>query len=168
MKYKIYLSGPDRLLKNASEIFDNYSRLCEEYGFELIKMPEELFNHNSDYQTCLSLAKKRLELIKQADIIIADTMDFRSHVEPYSESAFELGAGFGLKKKLYCYMLDTRTCADRYVLEKKVNEQGVITDENGITFEPGPVNLMLEYSSTVIQGSFEDVLKQAKKDFYGG
>ena len=168
MKYKIYLSGPDRLLKNAKEVFDHYSQLCEEYGFELLRLPEELFNHNSDYQTGFNLAKKRLELIKEADIIVADTMDFRSYVEPYSESAFELGVGFGLKKKLYCYMLDTSTCAERYVLEKKVDENGRVTDENGISFEPGPVNLMLEYSSKVVQGSFEDVLKVIHKDMYGG
>lgn len=168
MKYKIYLSGPDRLLKNAKEVFEHYSQLCEEYGFEFLRLPEEIFNHNSDYQTGFNLAKKRLELIKEADIIVADTMDFRSYVEPYSESAFELGAGFGLNKKLYCYMLDTSTCADRYVLEKKVDENGRVTDENGISFEPGPVNLMLEYSSEVIQGSFEDVLKVIHKDMYGG
>jgi len=166
MKYKIYLSGPDRLLKNGKEIFEKYSLLCEKYDFELLKMPDELFIHNSDEKQGYELAKKRLELIKQADIVIADTMDFRSNVEPYSESAFELGIGYALKKKLYCYMLDIRACADRYVLEKKTNEHGNIVDENGITFEPGPVNLMLEYSSKVVEGDFEDALKVAHKDMY--
>ena len=166
MKYKIYLSGPDHLLKNNREVFKKYKDLCEKYNFELLDYPEELFEHKSSLIDGMKLAKKRFELIKQADIILADTMDFRSHVEPYSESAFELGMGFGLKKKLYCYMLDIRECAQRYVLEKKIDENGRVTDENGISFEPGPVNLMLEYSSKVIEGDFEQALKVIHSDMY--
>lgn len=133
----------------------------------VLDMPEELFNHKSSKEVGINLAKERLNLIKQADIIVSNTMDFRSHVEPYSESALELGIGYGLKKELYCFMPDIRNCAERYQGEKHINQQGNLVDENGISFEPGPLNLMLEYSCKIVEGSFEDALKAIKQDMYG-
>jgi len=167
-KKKVYLSGPDRLRKDRIERFKEYKKLCESYGFELLEYPIELFKAKDSKENSCRIAEKRLQLIRECDVLIADTRDFRSYVEPYSESAFELGMGYGLKKKLYAYMPDNRTCAERYSGNKHLNENGIIVDENGISFEPGPVNLMLEYGAQVIQGNLEDALKKAKADLEGG
>ena len=156
MRKKVYLSGPDRLKKDALSLFEEKKKLCEKYGFELLEYPKELFKAKDSPENNELIARKRLELIKECDIIIADTVDFRSFLEPYSETGFELGAGYALGKKMYCYMPDTRVCRERY------------TGENGIGFEPGPVNLMLEYSSTIVEGGLEDALKVAAEDLEKG
>ncbi len=167
-KKKIYLSGPDRLRKNARDLFKEKKQLCEKYGFELLEYPDELFDLKSDPKDSLPLAEKRLELLKQCDIMIADTRDFRSYVEPYSECALELGMAYALGKKLYSYMPDTRICDDRYSGEKHLNENGRLVDKDGISFEPGPLNLMLEYSSCIVEGDLETALRKVCEDLQKG
>ena len=168
MRKKVYLSGPDRLKKDALRLFEEKKKLCEKYGFELLEYPKELFKAKDSAENNELIARKRLELIRECDIIIADTVDFRSFLEPYSETGFELGAGYALGKKMYCYMPDTRVCRERYTGEKKYKEGYGYTDENGIGFEPGPVNLMLEYSSTIVEGGLEDALNVAAEDLKKG
>ena len=165
---KIYLSGPDRLLKNARELFKEKKTLCERYGFELLEYPDELFEMKDSFENSQRIAKERLELLKACDIIVADTRDFRSYVEPYSESAIELGMAYAFHKKLYAYMPDARVCQERYSGEKHYNENNRLADENGITFEPGPLNVMLEYSTRIVEGDLEDALKAVCEDLQKG
>ncbi|MBR5049502.1 MAG: nucleoside 2-deoxyribosyltransferase [Erysipelotrichaceae bacterium] len=168
-KGKVYLSGPERLKKNARQLFDQYGELCEKYGLELLRYPDALFDASGSPQDSRRLAEERLQLLKECDIIIADTADFRSYVEPYNEPAFELGMAYALGKRAYAYMPDTRVCTERYSGPKHENEQGRLVDENGISFEPGPLNLMLEYGvNAIVQGTLEDALKKAHADWYGG
>lgn len=167
-KKKIYLSGPDRLKKNARELFKEKKGLCERYGFELIEYPDALFEMKDTLENGERIARERLELLKKCDIIIADTRDFRSYVEPYSECAFELGMAYALNKKLYSYMPDARICDERYSGEKHLNENGRLVDKDGISFEPGPLNLMLEYSSKIIEGDLEAALSAIKEDLEKG
>lgn len=162
---KIYLSSPERLRKDRREIYERYGELCRNYGFVLLKMPDDLFLAQDTVQNSRKVAEKRLELIRECDIIIADARDFRSFLEPYSECGFELGIAYGLNKLLYAYMPDKRNYADRYTGEKHRNEKGIMVDENGISFEPGPLNVMLEYGCRqIIEGDLEAALKVISDD----
>lgn len=163
----IYLSGPDRLLPDGKERLEQAAELCAKYGFDTVAFPEALFTHSSSKEEGLALAKKRLAGIASCDLIIADTRDFRDLLEPYGETSMELGYAWGLGKKCYCYMADARACSDRYPGIRHKNEKGTWVDENGIGFEPGPLNLMLNSPSTVVEGGLEDALKVAHKDFFG-
>ena len=162
---KIYLSGPDRLKRNGRELFAEKKELCERYGFEVLEYPDEIYKEKDSFENNYEIAKKRLELIKECDIFIGDTNDFRAFVEPFGETALETGMAYGLEKKVYCYMKDARTCQERYSGEKKYDDSiKKWTDENGIGFEPGPLNLMLEYGGKIVEGGLEDALKQIVKD----
>ena len=163
----IYLSGPGRLLPDGKERSRKAAELCAKYGFDTVPVPDNLFDHSSSKEEGIELAKKRLEGIASCDLIIADTRDFRDLLEPYGETSMELGYAWGLGKKCYCYMKDARDCADRYPGERHKNEKGTWVDEDGIGFEPGPLNLMLNSPSTVIEGHLEDALKVAHADFFG-
>ena len=165
MKQKIYLSGPDRLRKDGKEVFEKKKALCESYGFEVLDLPEDVYKVKDTFENNRRIAEERLELIRDCDIMIADTRDFRAYVEPFGETALELGMGYGLEKKLYAYMPDARVCFERYSGEKRYNEETQSwEDKDGIGFEPGPVNLMLEYGAKVIEGDLEDVLKVIAKE----
>ena len=165
MKKKVYLSGPSHLLRNGKEIYEKMYKLCEDYGFEVLRQPEELFNPKSSYEEGLLLARKRGELIKQCDLIIADCNDMYGSVEPYGETAFELGFAYGLEKKLYCYIADKSYCEVRFKGEKSMGPNGRLIDKDGITFEPQTLNVMLDNPSTIVEGGLEEALKQARKDF---
>ncbi len=167
-KAKVYLSGPDRLRKDGKAIEERNKRLCEESGFVLLEYPEEIYLAKDSLENNRRIALKRLELIRECDILIGDVNDFRAYVEPFGETALELGMGYGLNKKMYGYMKDTRNCAERYAGEKKYNEEAQRwEDRDGIGFEPGCVNLMLEFGAKIIQGDLEDALKVARQDYYG-
>ena len=162
---KVYLSGPERLRKDAKARFKEKKKLCESYGFELLEYPEDVFLVKDSFENSQRVAEKRLELIRECDLLIADTRDFRAYVEPFGETALEMGMGFAYGKKMYCYMPDARLCDARYKGEKKYNEEAKRwEDENGIGFEPGPLNLMLEYSAKIVEGDLEDALKAARED----
>ncbi len=162
---KVYLSGPDRLKKDGKVRFEEKKKLCESYGFELLEYPEDVFLVKDSFENSRKVAEKRLELIRECDLLIADTRDFRAYVEPFGETALEMGMGFACGKPMYCYMPDARLCDARYAGEKKYNEEAKRwEDENGIGFEPGPLNLMLEYSAKIVEGDLEDALKAARED----
>ena len=162
---KVYLSGPDRLKKDGKVRFEEKKKLCESYGFVLLEYPEDVFLVKDSFENSRKVAEKRLELIRECDLLIADTRDFRAYVEPFGETALEMGMGFACGKPMYCYMPDARLCDARYAGEKKYNEEAKRwEDENGIGFEPGPLNLMLEYSAKIVEGDLEDALKAARED----
>ena len=39
--------------------------------------------------------------------------------------------------------------------------------EDGMSLEPGPLNLMLSSPAPVVEGGLEEVLKRAAQDFFG-
>ena len=65
MRKKVYLSGPDRLKKDALRLFEEKKKLCEKYGFELLEYPKELFKAKDSAENNELIARKRLELIKE-------------------------------------------------------------------------------------------------------
>ena len=164
-KRKVYLSGPDRLKKNARDLFKKKKKLCEKYGFILTDYPEDLFELKGTLEENRTLAEKRLQMIEDCDVFIADVNDFRAYVEPFGETALEMGIAYGYDKKMYAYMKDARVCSLRYSGKKGYDEVSKSwRDADGIGFEPGPVNLMLEYSAKIIEGDLEAALRAAKED----
>ena len=161
-KPKVYFSGPEHLLPNGKEVLEGMYALAAEYGFEALPLPEETFQPKSTFEEGQALAAKRRELIRQCDVLIANTKDFRNPIEPYGETSFELGCGYYWDKKLVCYMPDARNCADRWPFAKHKNEDDRWVDEKGISFEPGALNLMLNSPSRIVEGTVEDALKAAK------
>lgn len=160
MSKTIYLSGPDHLLPNGREIYDAKVALCERYGFRIDPLPDTYFDPLLSREEKADLARLRIRRIQECDIIIADTNDFRFSVEPYGESAVELGIAYPLGKEMYCYMSDARSCGERYPGEKLKGDKGGYTDPDGNSFEPTPLNLMLSQSAVIVEGTLEDVLKQ--------
>ena len=165
---KLYLSSPERLHKNGAAWYAEAAELAARYGFELLPLPEAAFCPTSSREEGAALAKQRCERIAQCDLLIADTRDFRNELEPHAEAGYELGYAFGLEKKLYCYMPDARTCTERYGRAvPSQTEEGVMLHEDGMSLEPGPLNLMLFSPAAVVQGGLEDALKRAAQDFFG-
>ena len=103
---KIYLAGPDVFRENAIEHFDGLKELCKGYGFEGlapldntidVKKKDKFTNKNSNL-----IFKANFDLIKKCDIIIANIEPFRGACID-DGTAWEIGCGFALGKKIYGY-----------------------------------------------------------------
>lgn len=167
---KLYICSPERLAKNGAAWYADAAALAERYGFSLLMPPAEAFCPKSTREEGRMLAKARAALIAQCDLLIADTRDFRNELEPHAEAGFALGYAHGLGKKIYCYMPDARTCAERYgkaVYSPGSEGEGAYVHEDGMSLEPGPLNLMLSSPAPVVEGGLEEVLKRAAQDFFG-
>ena len=162
MVKKLYLSGPDRLLPDGKERYLAKISLCERYGFEVDPLPDAYFDPALSPEEQKDLSLLRIRRIRECDAVIADVNDFRFSVEPYGESAMELGIAYPMGKGMYCYMDDTRSCGERYPGKKLANEKGRFTDTEGNGFEPTCLNLMLSQSAVVVEGGLEEVLQLLK------
>ena len=157
----VYLSGPDRLLPDAARWFQEAEALCLRYGFQPV-FPEA--EHLALTGDAAAAAAARMRAMDSCDLILANTRDFRG-IEPFAGCGFDLGYCYGKGKKLYCYMPDARSCGDRYTGPTTVNEKGRKVDLDGFGFEGGPLNLMLNAPSVVVEGTLEDALRRAAADF---
>ena len=172
-KPRVYIAGPECFLEDSEAVSRRYLELAESYGFEglspaLSKEGEPIDFSNPDRQfIAREICRKNLLLIDSADLIIANTNDFRGF-EPDSGTAFEMGYAYGKNKKMYCYMSDTRPCDERYTAEKFKSEDGRDVDDEGRWFETDCLNLMLYCPTKITEGTFEDALKVAAEDFGTG
>jgi len=158
---KIYIAGPDVFYPDAEKIGENYKLLCAEHGFEgLFPLDNDVDVNMSDADRVIF--KGNVEMIKSADIVIANLNSFRG-AEPDSGTCFEVGLAYGLGKAIICYVAEDNSIAElvkRYYSDVEEND-GVLYDKDGCFIEDfgNPVNLMLQYAGTVIIGDFEDCLK---------
>jgi len=106
-----------------------------------------------------------VELMKKADILCVNLNAFR-HGEPDPGTVFEIGYGVALGKEVYIYVDSTETMLEktRNNDEKCVYKDGVWLDGNGLLIEDfeGLFNLMITESTTIINGSLEDLLEKIK------
>ena len=163
MAGKVYLSGPDRLLPDGKRRREEKAELCGKYGFEVDPLPDAYFDPLLPPEKQRELALLRIQRIRECDAVIADVNDFRFSVEPYGESAMELGIAYPLGKRMICYMDDVRSCGERYPGPKLRNEKGRYTDMDGNGFEPTCLNLMLSQSAEVVEGGLEEALHRLKE-----
>ncbi|MBR5501976.1 MAG: nucleoside 2-deoxyribosyltransferase [Oscillospiraceae bacterium] len=165
---KLYICSPQRLAKDGAAWYADAAALAERYGFSLLMPPAAAFCPKSTREEGKALAAARLALMQQCDLLMADTRDFRNELEPHAEAGFALGFAHGLGKKLYCYMPDARTCTERYgKAVASTTEEGVWLHQDGMSLEPGALNLMLTGPALVVEGGLEDALKRAAQDFFG-
>ncbi len=156
----IYIAGPDVFHRNATDIGEYYSQLCEKYQMH------GLYPLDNVIDTSQPLADKVIfeancNMILQSDIVIANLNHFRGP-EPDSGTVWELGYAKGLGKKTIGYIADSRS-----IVEKVREFYTVVEDKDAFWCEFGmmienfnnPLNLMLQYGvDTIIIGGFEDAL----------
>ena len=103
---KIYLAGPDVFRENAIEHLNNLKVLCEKYGFiglaPLDNVVEvSVIQANTPFHSNL-IFMANVDLIKECDVIIANISPFRGACAD-DGTAWEIGCGYALGKKLYGY-----------------------------------------------------------------
>ena len=160
---KIYIAGPDVFEQNAVELGNKYVKLCEKHGFiGLYPLDNEIDTNLSKKATAKAIFDANVELIRQADIVIANLNPFRGK-EADSGTVWECGYAHGLGKKVYGYMQNTSPYISKF---KESEKQSNALDKEGKYIEDFelPVNLMIACSvEKIIEGGLEDVLRRVEK-----
>jgi nucleoside 2-deoxyribosyltransferase len=160
---KVYLAGYDVFRTDAADYGLQMKRLCKEYGFEgIFPLDKDIKPSPSKMETATAIFEGNLILIRKADIIIANLNPFRGQ-EPDSGTVFECGLGYALNKKLYGYLTDSRTMADK-LLPGTDPDTGLYLDGMHIENFGLPNNLMLAVPMTIVEGTLEDALDRLRKD----
>ncbi|MBB6637769.1 nucleoside 2-deoxyribosyltransferase [Cohnella thailandensis] len=162
-RIKIYMAGFEVFRTDAAETGIRMKRLCDDYGFEgIFPLDKDIKPQPSKQETAKAIFEGNVRLVNKADVVIANLNPFRG-AEPDSGTVFECGLAYGLGKKLYGFVSDRRTMAERL---------GPDTDpatglyKDGMTVEDfgHPLNLMLSVPMTIVEGALEDALKRLSLD----
>lgn len=165
-KKKIYLAGFDVFYPDAINVLDAKKKLCETYGFIGLAPLDNSVDFSQPKEKIRKVIfEANIELMKKADIFCVNLNAFR-HGEPDSGTVFEIGYGFGLGKEVYVYVDSTETMLEKTRTNDAecVCKDGVWLDGNGLLIEDfnGMFNLMITESTTMINGSLEDLLEKIK------
>ena len=111
---KIYLAGPDVFEKDALQIGESLKVLCSEHGFEGLFPLDNVLEAKDPKELAKQIRQANIELIRQADIVMANLNPFRG-LEPDSGTVYEVGFAEALGKPVFGYANDLRTMKERIV-----------------------------------------------------
>ncbi|NLY64367.1 MAG: nucleoside 2-deoxyribosyltransferase [Alcaligenaceae bacterium] len=156
---KIYLAGPDVFRPDAVEYGNQLKSLCSAFGFEgLYPLDNQAPDGLSKQALARWICQANLELIRQADAVMANLNAFRGH-EPDSGTVFETGFAIALGKPVWVYTNEKRPLLEQVAVAK---EQGRHLDSQGFTVEDFGLNLnlMIACSANVVQGDARQCLQE--------
>jgi nucleoside deoxyribosyltransferase len=150
---RIYLAGFDVFRRDAKDHGEHIKQFCRDRGFVGL--------YPLDGQVPASLGRQdaaqwiyaaNIELIRSADIVMANLDDFRGAGEPDSGTAFEVGFAVALGKPVWAYrsteaMLAQRVEAAATESEGAFCAGGYLIEDFGLS-----VNLMLACSAQIVVG----------------
>ncbi len=144
-KLHIYLSGPDAYFEDAFKVASDKCALCDRHGFIGLTPLDSEVDSNSPQNLPLEIYKNNLQLMENADLIIANITPFRGSGMDQG-TAFEVGYFAALEKPILLYSNDHRD------YKKRVNPNQK-TDDNGHHIEDfGDAESLM-----IIQASWTDV-----------
>jgi nucleoside 2-deoxyribosyltransferase len=158
----IYIAGPDVFEADSVEIGKRFVGLCQKYGYKgLYPLDNVVDFSQSKQKIAQDIFEANVAMILKADIVIANLNAFRGK-EPDSGTVWECGYAYGLGKKVYGYMQETKEYLETFSPAEKTQKEGAFWDDKNRFIEDfaNPVNLMIASSATIIQGDFEDILKE--------
>ena len=164
---KIYLAGPDVFRANAIEHLNTLKEICKKYGFvglapldNVIELPEE--DKFTPIHSKL-IFKANVDLIRECDVIIANVLPFRGACAD-DGTAWELGCGYALGKKLYGYSEFSNLSLKAITnIMFDINRQEEFTEVENFG---NTVNLMLADSIKELGGSIYKTFEECIVDLY--
>lgn len=149
---RVYLAGFDVFRTSAVEHGKTLSALCAGVGFEGLYpldnvVPADLRGHD----LARWIYHANIDLIRTADIVMANVDDFRGPGEPDSGTAFEIGFAIALGKDVWGYTQDVGTLIDRVPSAPSsfgpVCDRGFLVEDFGLA-----KNLMIACAAQIVHG----------------
>ena len=154
----VYIAGFDVFTENAYKILECHKKICSEHGLRGLSPLDHEISGGDPHVTANKIRLANQSLIDQCDFIAANMNPFRGS-EPDSGTCFEIGYGIAKGKIIFCYLDNTAPMIHK--IPRAENRVG-FCDSNGYSVENFdlPLNLMIATASTVIQGDFEDCIRE--------
>ncbi len=144
---KIYIAGPDVFEADAVEIGKKYKKICEKYGHE------GLYPLDNECESSAEIYSGNVGLIEISDAVIANGNEFRGEMDV--GTAFEIGYAAAKGKKIIVYLSDDSPLVEKYGFK---DEEGRTVEDFGY-----PLNLMIAEAARIINGTFEDCVKELSR-----
>ncbi len=150
---RIYLAGFDVFRRDAKEHGERLKQLCRDRGFVgLYPLDGAVPSSLTPQDAARYIYAANVQLIRSADIVMANLDDFRGAGEPDSGTAFEVGFAVALGKAVWAYRSSEAPLAAR--VEAAATEsngafcaRGYLIEDFGLS-----VNLMLACSARIVVG----------------
>lgn len=145
---KIYLAGPQVFKDNPSEFESFAIEFCKKNNLEAFFPIDNNLTNSKD------IYKNNINLIKNADIVVACMDEFRG-ISLDVGTSFEMGYAKALNKKIYGYKKNKES---EYKNRAKSDNEYPKIEDFGLTD-----NLMVVHTCDKIFSSFEEVIKHINK-----
>ena len=166
---RVYLAGPDIFFRDCERLYQDLKARCERLGLEGVEPSDGGLGADftgSDDERARRIYEGNIALIRQADGVIANLMDFRG-LEPDSGTVFEVGFAVALGKPVVVYGVPAGSYASRVCAAMACTQ-----DARGLTRERDSgvmveglgqrLNLMLA-CSTAVEPTAEAALARLAK-----
>lgn len=160
---KIYLAGPDVFEKDALDIGRSLKELCHAYGFEGLFPLDNILEADNPQELAQLIREANIELIKQADIIIANLNPFRG-IEPDSGTVYEVGFAEALGKPVFGYASDLRSMKERIVEAQSLDQTDQYCQE-GMQIEDFELSHNLMFTHTLVATDVKGCLHVVKEHY---
>jgi nucleoside 2-deoxyribosyltransferase len=145
----IYLAGPDVFEPDALEQGERLKALCADFGLEgLFPLDNVIEDFDQPHQTAEAIRKANLDLIRRADIVMANLNPFRGF-EPDSGTVYEVGFAEALGKPVFSYASDRRHMLQRLREHQRLSENDTHCRE-GKTIEHFALSHNLMFAHTLV------------------
>ncbi|KAK42566.1 nucleoside 2-deoxyribosyltransferase [Caballeronia jiangsuensis] len=150
---RIYLAGFDVFRRDAKEHGEHLKQLCRDRRFVgLYPLDGQVPSSLQRQDAARWIYAANIELIRSADIVMANLDDFRGSGEPDSGTAFEVGFAAALGKPIWAYRSNEGTLAQRVEAAATGGKGaycagGYLIEDFGLS-----VNLMLACSTQLVVG----------------
>lgn len=146
---KVYLAGPDVFETDALAQGKALKKLCKSHGFKgLFPLDNELELNNSPHQNARMIRKANIELIKKADIIMANLNPFRG-LEPDSGTVYEVGYAMALGKVVVAYAKNRKSMLKRVQKAQKLSKNATLC-KDGMLIEDFDLSHNLMFADIVV------------------
>ncbi|MGO4327424.1 nucleoside 2-deoxyribosyltransferase [Cupriavidus sp. 2TAF22] len=149
----IYLAGFDVFRANAVAYGERLKALCAQHGFAgLYPLDKAAPAGLPGPDTARWIYEANINLLRRADMVMANLDDFRGPGEPDSGTVFEVGFAVALQKPVWGYSSDAGTLLERVGVAKAAS--GEMLDARGFVVEDFGLgkNLMLACSVKLVDG----------------
>jgi nucleoside 2-deoxyribosyltransferase len=146
---KLYLAGPEVFASDAVEIGHAKRAICARYGFEgLFPLDNQIAAQASPRETGLAIFRANRDMIRSADLVIANLTPFRG-LSADPGTVWEIGFAAGLGIPVIGYSHDPRPLLERAQAWGPVAwhaDSGEWLDEQGLVVEAFGMadNLMID------------------------
>ncbi len=150
---RIYLAGFDVFRRDAKEHGEHLKQLCRDRRFVgLYPLDGQVPSSLQRQDAARWIYAANIELIRSADIVMANLDDFRGSGEPDSGTAFEVGFAAALGKPIWAYRSNEGTLVQRVEAAATGGKGaycagGYLIEDFGLS-----VNLMLACSTQLVVG----------------